>query len=289
MSITINTNVTSLVVQKNLNAAQSQLDTSIERMTTGYKINSAKDDAAGLSIATNLATKIRGSEQAQSNIQQAGNLLSTAEGDITNISSQIDRIRELSVQAANGVNSTESMTAIKKEVEARVAEINKIAASSEFNGVSLLNGSGTLASNGLRLQIGSDSEAATNSISITGVFGNAAATAIGLVGSSATFSTVSAAFANSSTAAQFIADCDSALSDLTTRRTLIGAYQNRLDSTFDALDTSIENLSSSKSTIMDTDVASESSTYTKAQILQQAAASLLASANQTPSIALSLI
>ncbi len=289
MSVTINTNVASMVVQRNLNSAQSQLDTSIERMTTGYKINSAKDDAAGLSIAVGLGTKIRGSQQAQSNIQQAGNLLDTAEGDITNITNQIDRIRELSVQAANGVNSTESLSAIQKEIEARVSEINKIAASSEFNGVNLLSGTGSLATNGLRLQVGAGSEADTNSITINGVFGNAAATAIGLIGSSATFTTVSAALANSSTAAQFIADCDSALSELTTRRTLIGAYQNRLESTFDALDTSIENLSSSKSTIMDTDVASESSTYTKAQILQQAAASLLASANQTPSIALSLI
>ncbi len=284
MAITVNTNVTALVVQKNLNSAQSQLATSLERMSTGQKINSAKDDAAGLAIATNLATKIRGSEQAQSNIQQAGNLLSTAEGDITNISDQVDRIRELAVQASNGINSTESMTAIKKEVEARIAEINKSAAGSEFNGVNLLDGT---ASSGLRLQVGADSAAATNSITVSGVFGDASASAIGLLAGS--YDTISKAFAGATAAAGFIANCDSALADLTTRRTLIGAYQNRLDSTYNALDTSIENLSASKSTIMDTDVATESSKYTKAQILQQASAALLATANQAPSIALSLI
>ena len=285
MAIVVNTNVSALMAQRNLNSATNSLSASIERMSSGYKINRAADDAAGLAIATNMNTKIRGSEVAQSNIQQGINVLQTAEGYLSGITDNINRIRDLAAQAANGINSSDSKAAIIKEVNARVAEINKQASSAEFNGVKLLDGSANgLADKGMRLQVGADSAAATNAITVDkSVFANASAGAIGLS------TAIDAAFATATSAALFMAECDSALKDITTRRADIGAYQNRLTANYDALTVSIENLSASKSTIMDVDVAKEASKLTKSQILQQASTQLLAQANQTPSIALSLL
>lgn len=288
MAIVVNTNVSSLMVQKNLSAAQLQSTQSIERMSTGLKINRASDDAAGLSIATNINTQIRGSEVAKSNIQQGANVLSTAEGDLGTIQNNIDRIRDLALQAANGINSSDSKAAMIKEVKARVSEIDRTAQASQFNGVFLLDGNGF--EDGMRLQVGANSDKDLNSITVTGVFDKATASAVGLVGAgTAKYADVDAAFAAASTAAVFVKDCDNALKDVTTRRADIGAYQNRLTSALDSLSVATENMSSAKSTIMDADIAKESSTFTKASILQQASASLLAQANQAPSIALTLI
>ena len=286
MAIVVNTNVSALMAQRNLNSATNALSTSIERMSSGLKINRAADDAAGLSIATNMNTKIRGSEVAQSNIQQGINVLQTAEGYLSGITDNINRVRDLAVQASNGINSTDSKAAIIKEVKARVAEIDKQANGAEFNGVKLLDGAGSIATNGMRLQVGSGSDTATNSITVENVFKKATASAIGLAADTAAIDT---AFATATAAAAFIANCDAALKDITTRRADIGAYQNRLTANYDALGVTMENLQASKSTIMDVDVAKEASSLTRAQILQQAATSLLSQANQTPSIALSLI
>lgn len=279
MSIVINTNVLALTAQSSLNKAQAGLTQSLERMTTGFKINRAADDAAGLSIATNLNTQIRGSQVAQDNIQQGVNVLQTTEGALTTISDNINRIRDLAAQAANGVNSTASRLAIQSEVTARVAEINKTADATEFNGVKLLNGSIT----SMRLQVGANSNTTENSITVSDVFGNAKCSTLGLT------TPVATAFADPAAAASFIDECDTALENLTEKRSNIGAYQNRLGSTLDNLKVTVENMTASKSTIMDADIAKESSTYTKQNILQQASASLLAQANQTPSIALTLI
>ncbi len=282
MSIVVNTNVSALMAQRNLNSATNLLNTSIERMSSGLKVNRAADDAAGLSIATTMNTKIRGSEVAQSNIQQGINVLQTAEGYLSGITDNINRIRDLATQAANGINSTDSRQAIIKEVNARVDEINKQAGSAEFNGVKLLDG--TSLSSGMRLQVGADADATNNSITVSSsVFANATASAIGLK------TAISSAFTDAASAASFLTECDSALKDITARRADIGAFQNRLSANYDSLGISIENLTASKSTIMDTDVAKEASKLTKAQILQQASVSLLAQANQTPSIALSLL
>lgn len=288
MSITVNTNVASLMAQSNLGKAASAMQTSIERLSTGSKVNKAADDAAGMTIATNLNTQIRGSQVAQSNIQQGINVLQTTEGQLSGINDNLARIRDLATQAANGINSTDSKNAIISEVSQRVAEINKASKSSQFNGIKLLDGSNTLSTAGLRLQVGANSNAAENSITVTStVFAKADSSSIGLL--SGSFDTVAKAFANASTAAQFIGNVDTAMKNITSRRTTIGAFQNRLDSNNDSLGVTIENMSSSKSTVMDTDVAKESANFTKNQILQQASASLLAQANQAPSIALSLI
>lgn len=294
MSIVVNTNLGSLMVQKNLNAASTGLQTSIERMSTGMKINKAADDAAGLSIATNLNTQIRGSQVAQSNIQQGITLLQKTEGDLGSIQENIARIRDLAATAANGINSSDAKSAIIKEVKARVAEINKTADGSDFNGVKLLDGKTTggkgISKDGMRLQVGANSASATNSITVSAsVFAAARATGVGLLGASGGYTTVDAAFATASTAATFLKSCDSALKNVSDRRSDIGAFQNRLQSNMDTLNVGIENMSAAKSVIMDTDVAKESANLTKAQILQQVSVSLLSQANQTPAIALSLI
>lgn len=290
MAVVVNTNVTSLITQNNLNAATNTLATSMKRMSTGLRINSAADDAAGLYVGKGLEKQISGSRVAQQNVQIGINVLQTAEGDLTTIQDNLLRIRDLSVQAANGTYSTDSLNAMKNEVEQRMYEINRLSAASNFNGIYLLNGS--IPSTGLRLQVGADSDPATNAIFVKGVFSSASCGSLGLItgtGSAGVAAGVAAAFANATAAAAFIANVDTALNQVTTKRSNIGITQNRITSATDSLAITIENLTSSKSTIMDTDVASESSAYMQAQILQQASASLLVQANSLPQIALQLI
>ena len=289
MAIIVNTNMSALKTQANLNSATNSLNTALNRMSTGLKINSAADDAAGMFVASNLNTQIRGSKIAQSNVATGINVLQTAEGDYGVIEDNLLRIRDLATQAANGVYDGKSLKAMKDEVDARVAEINRVAKSSNFNGLSLLDGQG-IPDTGLRLQVGANSDSTMNAIYVeANVFANASAQALKLYGADATFTTIEKAFENSSAAAQFIADVDVALQDVTTRKATIGAVQNRLNSAADSLVTTVENATSAKSTIMDADIAEESANYTKAQILQQTSATLLVQANQLPSLALNLI
>ena len=289
MAIIVNTNMSALKTQANLNSATNSLNTALNRMSTGLKINSAADDAAGMFVASNLNTQIRGSKVAQSNVATGINVLQTAEGDYGVIEDNLLRIRDLATQAANGVYDEKSLKAMKDEVDARVAEINRVAKSSNFNGLSLLDGQG-IPDTGLRLQVGANSDSTMNAIYVeANVFANASAQALKLYGADATFTTIEKAFENSSAAAQFIADVDVALQDVTTRKATIGAVQNRLNSAADSLVTTVENATSAKSTIMDADIAEESANYTKAQILQQTSATLLVQANQLPSLALNLI
>ncbi len=290
MAIIVNTNMSALKTQANLNSATNSLNTALNRMSTGLKINSAADDAAGMFVASNLNTQIRGSKIAQSNVATGINVLQTAEGDYGVIEDNLLRIRDLATQAANGVYDDKSLQAMKDEVNARVAEIDRIAHASNFNGLNLLDGSiADTNPNGLRLQVGANSEAATNAIYVeANVFASASAATLGLFGNT-NVDTVEKAFANASAAAQFIASVDVALQEVTTRKATIGAVQNRLNSAADSLVTTVENATSAKSTIMDADIAEESANYTKAQILQQTSATLLVQANQLPALALNLI
>ena len=290
MAIIVNTNMSALKTQANLNSATNSLNTALNRMSTGLKINSAADDAAGMFVASNLNTQIRGSKVAQNNVATGINVLQTAEGDYGVIEDNLLRIRDLATQAANGVYDDKSLQAMKDEVNARVAEIDRIAHASNFNGLNLLDGSiADTNPNGLRLQVGANSEADTNAIYVeANVFASASAATLGLFGNT-NVDTVEKAFANASAAAQFIASVDVALQEVTTRKATIGAVQNRLNSAADSLVTTVENATSAKSTIMDADIAEESANYTKAQILQQTSATLLVQANQLPSLALNLI
>ena len=314
MAIIVNTNLSALKTQGNLNKATTSLNTALERMSTGLKINSAKDDAAGLYVATGLNTQLRGSEVAQNNIQTGNNVLSTLEGDLDVILDNLNRIRDLATQAANSVYDSSAMKAMKDEVTARLAEIDRISGASNFNGLKLLSGDGTsgLSKDGLRLQVGANAEAATNSITVSAdifkavnsdnlgtkdVADTAGAVGVdpGVVnpGTTVTDGSLKAnldnAFAAASAAASYITVVDNAINTISANKATIGAVMNRLDSAADSLVTTIENATAAKSTIMDADIAEESAEYTKQQILQQTSATLLVQANQLPSLALNLI
>ncbi len=282
MALTINTNLGSLIVQKNLDDATKALNRSIERMTTGFKINSAGDDAAGYAVATKMDTQLSSISVAQDNVAIGSSLLSTAESNYDLIVTHMQRIRDLTEEAANGTYGQDSIDAIKAEVTARWDEINRIAASTEFNGIKLLDGS----AGAINLQIGVDSTANSRLALDAALFDEATAEELTAVAKNTFLGYFTVGGTNYTTALDAI---DKALDEVTTRQTNIGAIQNRLDSAADALDVQYSNVTSSLSTIKDADVAAESSEYIKAQILQQASASLLSTANQTPSIALNLI
>lgn len=288
MSMVINTNVSSLKAQRSLTSATKTLNTQIERLSTGYKINKAADDAAGLAIAQGLETQIRGSNVASTNAQAGINLLQTAEGDLAIIQENLQRIRDLTVQAANGTYSDTEQDAIKKEVDARIEEIDRTAKGSKFNAINLLDDSTATA--GLVIQVGANAEASVNALNIGSVLGSALCSNL-----SSTYSfdntTVDSYLGSSATksAASFLSVIDDAIATVSTRRSGIGAIQNRLESAVSSLSVKNENLSSAQSRIQDTDIAESAAELTKAQILQQTSTSLLTQANQTPSLALSLL
>ncbi|MDD3594562.1 MAG: flagellin [Candidatus Gastranaerophilales bacterium] len=281
MALVINTNVTSNMVQRNLNNANAGVNQSIERLSTGFKINKASDDAAGLSIAEGFKAQVSGSQIAKSNTEHGINLLQTAEGDMSVIQENLQRVRDLTVQAANGTYSTSERTMLLSEVKARFQEITRLANVSSFSEIPLLSNNGT----NLTLQIGANT-GADNRLAIGDALIKMTATALSAQFSGANLDTN---FKTSVSASDFITTIDEAISKVTDARAKIGAYQNRLESALESLDIKYENLSSSLSQIRDADVAKESATLTKEQILQQASASLLSQANQNPSIALQLI
>ena len=278
MSIVVNTNVSSFLVQRSLGDATQQIGTSLERLSTGYRINKAADDAAGLTISEGLRSKARGAVVASANAQSGVNLLQTAEADLGIIQDSLQRVRDLTVQAANGTYGTAERNAIKEEVTARISEIDRIAKNSSFNTMKLLDGTNT----GMTLQIGSEAASSLNTLTIGTPLAKASSTGLSI-------NTYADFFVSATKAASFLTSIDSAISTVSTNRSKIGALQNRLDSTIQSLAVKNENLSAAESRIRDVDVAKEAADLTKNQILQQASASLLAQANQSPSIALTLI
>ena len=322
MAIIVNTNMSALKTQKNLTNATNSLNKSLERMSTGLKINRAADDAAGLYVANGLNSQIRGSKVALNNVSTGTNVLQTMEGDLDVMLDNINRVRDLAVQAANSIYSEKAMEAMEKEAIARMDEIDRIAVASNFNGLALLSGAvGTftqsnddrLIQNGLRLQIGANADAHANSLTLTSeeffkdgintttlgvttasdfynvtdTTGNSAAGAMTVDGGIR--GNVDAAYESSSAAAQYIKVLDAAINDISNKKATIGATMNRLESATTSLTTTVENNTAAKSTIMDADIAAESAEYTKAQILQQTSSALLVQANSLPQIAISLV
>ena len=322
MAIIVNTNVTALKTQRNLNNATNSLNTSLERMSTGLKINKAADDAANLYVATGLNTQIRGSKVALNNVATGTNVLQIMEGDMDVILDNLNRVRDLAVQAGNSVYSEDAMKAMKQETVARLDEIDRIALASNFNGLALLSDNisytteaGSVSSeqkngkaimtDGLRLQIAANADEKANAIKLGTGSGELFNTKVNSVelGKKAEKSgknpvmdenkglreNVDAAFKSASAAAQYIKVIDQAINDISNKKSTIGATMNRLSTAESSLTTTIENNTAAKSTIMDADIAEESANYTKAQILQQTSASLLVQANRLPQIALNLI
>lgn len=265
------------MVQRNLSKATSNLATSMQRLSTGMKINNAGDDAAGLALSEKINGQLSSSDVCKNNAQTGLNMLSIADGDLDVINQNLQRIKDLAVQSANGVYSDEERLSMDQEVQLRLEEINRIADSSSFSDMNLLDGS--IAD--MVLQIGAGSDIDQNTIDISGAFQEAHVSSLGIQ-ADASVSTVDAA-------RTMIDAIDAAVNNISSRRSIIGASMNRLDSTIDRIDIRKENLQSTYSTIRDTDIASESSELTKQQILQQSAATLLQQANQTPSLALTLI
>ena len=302
MALTINTNLSSMIVQNNLSKSTAQLNQAIERMTTGYKINHASDNAAGYSIARNWEAKLGSLDVAADNAATGADMLSTLEDNYALISTHVQRVRDLTEQAANGTYGTDSKNAIKAEIEARLQEIDRIAANCEFNGIDLMAGDAPVG--GIDIQVGIEGTSTKSRInlkqdlfadgsvaSLFDVTGYTVPTGEGdteaeqnadLISKIATDCAI-----NSSTS--MLDTIDKVINKISTRITTLGAAQNRIESAIESIGVQSENITSSLSTLRDADVATESSNYIKAQILQQASATLLATANQTPSIALNLL
>jgi len=287
MALTINTNMASMLVQRNMTASTNALNTAIQRMTTGYRINSAKDDAAGMAVAIKLDTQLGAYDVASQNVQMGSALLTTVEENDNLVLGHLQRIRDLAEQAANGVYDSSSTSAIASEIDARIAEINRLTKSVEFNGKSLMDGNaGTI-----KIQVGINGDA-DSAINISDGLFNSISHGVKMLGTtygstaSGTDSGGSKIVGNAATA---LAQIDTAIGTVKEKITTIGALQNRLDSAAESIEVARSNVSSALSTVRDADVSTESSNYIRAQILQQAAASLLTTANQSPSIALNLI
>ena len=278
MAITVNTNVPSLTAQASLNAATNKMNTAMERMSTGARINSSKDDAAGMAVSNKLDYKVSSLAVAQDNAQMGASMLDTVEGVMGVINDNLTRIRDLTEQAANGTYGSDAIAAIKTEINARLTEINRVANSAEFNGKKLLDGSaGTI-----NLQVGINNDSYSTIALDSSVFQKATITAddTGLKLPNWDENTVPKTYLDS---------VDAAIKKITDARTAIGGKQAAITSAMESAQVMATNLTSASSLIKDADIAEESSNYIKQQILQQTSASLLATANQAPSIALNLV
>lgn len=273
-AITLQTNLSALNAQRSLLTTDRTVATSMARLSSGLRINHASDDAAGLAISEKLRAQVRSLAQAQRNANDGISLLQTAEGALNEVSDMLIRMREPAIQSANGTLGDGERASLHQEFTALRSEIDRIAAVTEFNGQNLINGD---LSAGAVFQVGIQnltSDRIAVSLAATD------ATTIGI--GTASLSTVTGA----RTALGLI---DTAISTVTSRRGDIGAAQNRLYSTIDSLSAAHENLSAANSRIRDADVAEESTSFARAQILMQAGVSVLAQANQLPGLALNLL
>jgi len=269
MSLRIQNNVEAFNAHRNLSMTESGLARSMERLSSGFRINRAADDAAGLAISERLRGQIGGLDQAQRNVADAVSLVQTAEGSLTEVHAMLQRVRELAVQYKNGSLSAADRTAIQSEVYQLASEIERIGSSAEFNGIKLLNSVQTIS-----FQVGSkDGETiAVSTISLGGTSG---------VGSNY--------YALSATSGTDISEIDAAIDNVSAQRAQFGAVQNRLEYTLQNAAIYQENLTASESRIRDVDMAAEMVQFTKLQILQQAGTSMLAQANQSSQGVLSLL
>ncbi|MCF5707843.1 flagellin FliC [Pseudomonas syringae] len=281
MALTVNTNVASLNVQKNLGRASDALSTSMTRLSSGLKINSAKDDAAGLQISTKITSQIRGQNMAIKNANDGMSLAQTAEGALQESTNILQRMRELAVQARNDSNSGTDRDALNKEFSAMSSELTRIANSTNLNGKNLIDGTAST----MTFQVGSNI-GGSNQITLT-LSASFDADTLG-VGSAISITGTTSAEAEASFSAAMNA-IDSALQTINSTRADLGAAQNRLSSTISNLQNINENASAALGRVQDTDFAAETAQLTKQQTLQQASTSVLAQANQLPSAVLKLL
>ena len=308
MAISVNTNVPSLIAQNSLNRSLSAMEKAMQQLTTGKRINNAGDDAAGLVISENMKVQINGSNKAMDNVQDAQNFAAVAEGGMITIGDHLQRINELLIQGANATNSTESRKAILVEIKQRLDDINVISQATQFNGRTMLDGSfdPNDPDKQFIVQIGPYSDTANpdnplNTIDISGAFADCHISVLG-IGTTTDSGTVNGIMlppeldpdnpAFDPTGDNFRLYMDTiqaAVGTVTDARGLLGGYLNRMTANYDNLSIMVENLTTAKSRITDTDVAEASSEMIKQQILEQVSGSMLTQANQLPSLALSLI
>lgn len=278
MSLFVNTNVSSINAQRQLFDVNDRLNTSFERLSSGFRINSASDDAAGLQISDRLTSQVQGLNQAVRNANDAISLSQTAEGALSEVTTSLQRIRTLAVQSQNGINSSADRLALQKEVAALRTEISRIATDTQFGNVNILNGTfsakflvGANAGQTISVNLSSTNLGSINGFSATGlgIDTDSVATAAG--------------------ASALLGSVDAAISGIGAVRADLGALQNRFQSTIRNLSNISENLSSARSQIRDTDFAAETAELTRNQIIQQASVSVLSQANQRPQTALSLL
>ncbi|KJN27926.1 flagellin N-terminal helical domain-containing protein [Enterobacter sichuanensis] len=270
----INTNLLSLTTQNNLNKSQSSLGTAIERLSSGLRINSAKDDAAGQAIANRMTAQIKGMTQAARNANDGISMAQTAEGSLNEINNNLQRVRELAVQASNGTNWTSDLASLQDEVTARLKEIDRVAGKTDFNGIKLLDGSAG-ASGVVKIQVGANDQDTID---------------LDLSGAKADSTTLGVKNINlKSMQSTDLATIDAAIATVDKARSGLGAVQNRFTSAINNLNNTSNNLSAAQSRIQDADYATEVSNMSRAQILQQAGTSVLSQANQVPQTVLSLL
>jgi flagellin len=275
MPQTINTNIASLNAQRNLNTSQTSLATSMQRLSSGLRVNSAKDDAAGLAIAERMSSQVRGMNVAIRNSNDAISLAQTAEGAIGKVGDILQRMRELAVQSANATNGTSDRTSLDQEFQALADEIDRTLTTTRFNGLSILaTNAGTQA-----FQVGANAGEVI-SVVTTRLDNNVSVAAV--TGATSAISSVASASAA-------LTNIDLALDLVNSQRALYGATQSRFDSVISTLQIAVENQSAARSRIMDADFAAETANLSRAQILQQAGTAMVAQANQLPQQVLQLL
>ena len=282
MALTINTNIASLNAQRNLSTTQLALNQSMERLSSGLRINSAADDAAGLAISENMQAGIRSMNAATQNANDGISMTQTAEGALNETSNILLRMRELATQSANGTLSQSDRNNIQNEFGNLQDEITRIANVTNFNGTSLLDGK--LSAAGTSLQIGAGN---TQYDKLTVKIGAADANSLGVGKGAATATTCQVS--SQADAQSALNNIDTAINSVSTMRGSLGAIQNRLQDTIDNLSVSVQNTTAANSRIVDVDVASETANMSRANILEQAGVSVLAQANQMPQLALKLL
>ena len=270
MGLRINTNISALNASRQLRKSTNGLNKSLERLSSGLRINRAADDAAGLAIAEGFRSQVRGAQVAQRNAQDGISLVQTTEGALSETTNILQRVRELAVQASNGTQSTKNREALDTEVQQLLAQIDDIALDTEFNGLAVLSTSQTVT-----LQAGANPSQTLNVV-VEGAKTN-------------DLGVNSMAISSVALAVSTISTVDIALQSVSTLRSNLGAYQNRLEFTLNTLAIQEENAAASESMIRDADIARETITYTKNQILVSAGTSVLAQANVVPQTALTLL
>ena len=281
MAMTINTNVNSLTAQRNAATNQSSLSTSIARLSSGLRVNSAKDDAAGLAIATRMDAQARGMTVAIRNANDGISMLQTAESGMQTVSDMLQRMRELAVQATNSTNTSSDVASLNQEYTQLASEIGRTISAVQFNGTSVLTTTG-----GYDFQVGANSG---QTITIaSGTLNLNQNTNVSAVVGGSTSALTTAAGSNSSNAANIDA-IDKALQAINDSRAQLGAAQSRFQNTVNFLQSAVENQTAAKGRIMDADFASETANLSRAQILQQAGTAMIAQANQLPQQVLSLL